>query len=51
MSPPPVQLGKMADELDGDITLADGKRLQAREERVIRQHGRGGEDVFMHVRV
>jgi hypothetical protein len=51
MRPPPVQLGEMADELDGGITLAHGERLQAREERVVRQPGRGGEDVLVHDRV
>jgi hypothetical protein len=51
MGPPPVQFREMADELDGSVTLADGERLQAREERVVRQAGRGGENVFVHDRV
>jgi hypothetical protein len=51
MRPPPVQLGEMADELDGGVTLAEGERLQARKERFVRQPGRGGEDVFVHERV
>jgi hypothetical protein len=41
----------VADQLDSGITLADGEGLQAREERFVRQAGRGGEDVLVHDRL
>jgi hypothetical protein len=46
-----LELGKMADELDGGVALPTSEVLQARAERIVRQAGRGGEDVFVHDRV
>ena len=46
-----LELGEMADELDGGVALPTSEVLQAGVERIVRQPGRGGEDVFMHDRV
>ena len=43
-----VELGKKRDEFDSGIALANRHEFDAGEERVVRQPGRGGEDVFVH---
>jgi hypothetical protein len=43
-----LEFGQMSHELDRDLALPASERAQAGEEILIRQYGRGGEDVDHH---
>lgn len=43
-----AELGKVRDQLHGDVTVLRDKRLQPGDECVVRQPVGGGEDVFVH---